>query len=112
LLLLYLKDLRGEAPGPLVVKLQPCGSASGRVVDQNGQPVAGLRLGVFGELSHTSIITGRPVTTDKEGRFRVEGLVPGRNYSVSEPGGLPRVHARAVVGPGEHKDLGEIKMDE
>src|SRR5262249_42079577 len=40
----YLKELRGDPSAPLTVQLQPCGSASGRIVDQDGQPVVGLRL--------------------------------------------------------------------
>src|SRR5262249_19571550 len=59
------KELRGATPEPLTVKLQPCGSVSGRIVDQDGQPVAGVKTE-----------GGLPITTDKEGRFRVEGLVP------------------------------------
>jgi uncharacterized protein (DUF1501 family) len=35
----FLKDLRGDTSGLLTVKLQPCGSASGRMVDRDGQPV-------------------------------------------------------------------------
>src|SRR5262249_14605525 len=54
-----LKELPDEKLGPLTIKLQPCGSISGRMIDQDGEPVAGV-----------SIAQG--VTTDKQGRFRVE----------------------------------------
>jgi hypothetical protein len=113
----FVKDLRGE-PGPLVVKLQPCGSASGRVVDQDGQPVGGLRIDVWG---HALRIVGehgggyQVVTTDKAGRFRAEGLVPGQEYIVWEPGdnpSHPRVHATVVVESGKHKEMGDIKRSE
>jgi RNA polymerase sigma factor (sigma-70 family) len=108
----YLKDLRGEAPGPLTVKLQACGSASGRVVDPNGQPVAGLRLHVPGRAT-LSIGEERWVTTDKEGRFRAEGLVAGQEYWVWDASGsFPRVFATVVVEPGKHKDMGDITMTE
>jgi hypothetical protein len=112
----YLKDLRGEAPGPLTVKLQPCGSVSGRVIDQDGLPVAGLRPYIVGRgLGYLSDAggLGQRVTTDKDGRFRAEGLVPGQEYWVYEwddSPSFPRVFAPVVVEPGKHKDIGDIKM--
>jgi RNA polymerase sigma factor (sigma-70 family) len=108
----YLKDLRSEAPGLLTVKLQPCGSASGRVINQDGQPVAGLRLHVPGR-AVGSVGEDRWVITDKAGRFRAEGLVAGQNYWVWDAtGSFPRVFATVVVEPGKHKDMGDIKMTE
>jgi RNA polymerase sigma factor (sigma-70 family) len=114
----YLKDLRDEAGGPLTVKLQPCGSASGRVVDRDGEPVSGLRLHVTGRALRIIGESGggyHQVTTDKAGRFRVEGLVPGQDYAVEEWGkspGFPRVHAQVAVKSDEHKDMGNLKMTE
>jgi protocatechuate 3,4-dioxygenase beta subunit len=108
----YLQDLRAAPPGPLTIQLQPCGSASGRVVDGDGRPVAGLRLHVPGRALH-SIGDGGWVTTDKEGRFRAEGLVAGQPYWVWDASGsYPRVFAEVVVGPGGHKDMGDIRMSE
>jgi Carboxypeptidase regulatory-like domain len=108
----FVKELRGDTSGPLTVKLQPCGSASGRVVDPDGQPVAGLRLHVPGRAVR-SIGEDRWVTTDNEGRFRAEGLVAGQEYWVWDAGGsYLRVFATVVVEPGKHKDMGDIKMIE
>jgi hypothetical protein len=108
----FVKELRGDPSEPLTVKLQPCGSASGRVVDQDGQPVAGLRLSVPGRGVHNNLSDSLDftVTTDKEGRFRAEGLVPGQEYWVWQPGGKPRVFATVVVEPGKDKDMGDIQM--
>ncbi len=112
----YLKDLRGDSTVPLTVKLQPCGSASGRILDPDGAPVAGLHLVVqgralpiFGDAGGGSQL----LTTDKEGRFRAVGLVPGQEYRVSEAhhNGILRIYAPARVTPGKHQDLGDIKMD-
>lgn len=114
----YLKDLRDEAAGPLTGKLQPCGSASERVIDGVGQRVGGLRLDVHGQtLPVAGEASGgdQAVTTDKEGRFRVEGLVPGQDYAVEEPGdnpGCPRVHGEVMARSGEHKDMGDLKRSE
>jgi protocatechuate 3,4-dioxygenase beta subunit len=113
----FLKDLRSEAPPPLTVKLQPCGSASGRIVDRDGQPVAGLRLHVIGFALRIMGEEGggyQNVTTDKEGRFRAQGLVPGQEYVVEEwdeTPSYPRVFAKVVVESGKHKDMGDIKME-
>jgi hypothetical protein len=105
-----LRELPAEKNGPLVVKLQPCGSISGRIVDEDGQPVAGRYAGLgpgkdpYDPVQHV-------FTTDKEGRFRVEGLVPGLGYWLFQT----RFRARwldaplTVVEPGKNKDLGDIK---
>jgi RNA polymerase sigma factor (sigma-70 family) len=100
---LFVKEWRGEMPGPLTVKLQPCGSASGRVVDLDGRPVAGFRIDVNG-MGLRFPSDGQVVTTDKDGRFRVKGLVPGQVYRID-----PLFPAHVVVESGGHKDLGDIK---
>ena len=46
--------------------------------------------------------------TDKDGRFRAEGLVPGQDYILWLPR-VQRVLVNAVVEPGKHKDLGDLK---
>jgi Carboxypeptidase regulatory-like domain len=102
----FMKELRGDAAEPLTVKLQPCGSASGRIVYPDGQPVPGLRLefqanGTSGGLQETA--------TDKEGRFRVEGLVPGLEYELVPSRYAPLPLAKVSVEPGKQKDMGDVK---
>jgi hypothetical protein len=103
----FLEELRGDRTEPLTIQLQPCGSASGRLVDSDGQPMAGERIVVQG-----GAMFGRggyqECKTDKEGRFRAEGLVPGQGYEVFRPS-VPRHLAAVAVEPGKHKDLGDIK---
>jgi RNA polymerase sigma factor (sigma-70 family) len=109
-----LKELPDEKSGSLTVKLQPCGSLSGRIVDQDGQPVAGFRFGVWDR----QLFGGAPmVTTDKEGRFRADGLVPGMDYSIGRIAntklrGPFRIHPGATVESGKNKDLGDIKVND
>jgi protocatechuate 3,4-dioxygenase beta subunit len=103
----FVKDLRGAGPGPLTVTLRPCGSASGRVVDQDGQPVAGLRVQVTG-LGLNSTAEARVAITDKDGRFRADGLVPGRAYHLTQAGPLTTLATGVLVEPGQRKDLGDI----
>jgi RNA polymerase sigma factor (sigma-70 family) len=106
----FAAEWRSGPDGPLTVKLQPCGSASGRVLDQDGQPVAGLRIDIwgtglgglgFGADTHR-------VTTDREGRFRAPGLVPGQQYWV-ELSRSPQSRRFVAVESGKNKELGDIK---
>jgi hypothetical protein len=103
------QEIRGDEKGPLAITLQPLGSASGRVVDKDGQPRAGLVLSVNRSLL---LGDGVQVKTDKDGRFRAEGLVPGQKYDIWEanrarPGGVPGI----LVETGKDKDLGDVTID-
>ena len=113
--------VRGDEAEPPVVKLQPTGSITGRLLDMDGQPLAGVQVLPSGEKRAISELfrelqQRRPaVETDKEGRFRVDGLVPdvkislgltkGRTYFVGEP----RIGLRQV-GPGKTLDLGDVRV--
>ena len=116
-------ELRGQATEPLTVTLHPCGSVSGRIVDQDGQPVAGLRLSFHGVLQGRSAVNERcggyyEVTTTSEGRFHLGGLVPGLEYIVQElttthgMTRLPHMFPSVQVEPGKHRDMGNLKMKE
>src|SRR5206468_2596973 len=107
---------RGDQREPLTIKLQPCGSATGRVVDANGKPIADLFL----DLYQTQAVDGRVAAllpnrmveatkadkTDRDGRFRANGLVPGVRYHL-------RGAAFSVfeVESGKVKELGQAKAD-
>ena len=55
------------------------------------------------------------VKTDAEGRFRIEGLVPGQSYTGNAVGeeaekrGFGVVIDRVVLKPGETRDLGDVR---
>jgi len=56
---------------------------------------------------------GRPLfgTTDGQGKFRIEGVLPGVKYDLwtAEKPGLLNSLARGIqVEPGEEKDLGDV----
>jgi RNA polymerase sigma factor (sigma-70 family) len=105
-----LEPMRGDVAEPLTIKLQECGSAAGRIVDQDGQPVAGWGFNLFSRLAPTHWIK---ITTDKEGRFRLKGLVPGLSYILlaSQGQGLSTL-GEVVVEPGKQKDMGDIKIQD
>ncbi len=108
----YYQEISGDAKGPLANNLPPLGSASGRVVDKDGQLVAGMILHVnrFGLIGPGGV----QVTTDKDGRFRADGLVPGQKYNLSPASRTMHV-ARGgpviVVESGKDKKLGDVTVE-
>jgi hypothetical protein len=102
----FLTEMPDEKVGPLTVTLQPCGSVSGRIVDRDGQPLAGFRL----DVSSKSFWGVRvEATTDKDGRFRAGGLVPGAEYTVWLPRQRGILRDSPAIEGGKDKDLGDIK---
>ena len=108
--------VRDAEPGPFVARLRPWGTVSGRLVDRDGRPRAGVVL------TYQDSYSGRrpfaqafpkDVTTDSSGRFTFVGLVPEQEYAIRL---LPEdVYAPTVsvgwphaVEPGACKDLGDV----
>lgn len=77
-----------ESSEPLVVRLEPMGTVSGRVVDESRRPIPGaaLRLTQWwpheGDLPRRGRTIGDPVITDRGGRFSFGIMVPGLKYSL------------------------------
>jgi protocatechuate 3,4-dioxygenase beta subunit len=91
-----------------MIRLQPCGSAFGRIVDEDGRPLKDHalvihRMGYQGAGDYSA-------RTDAAGRFRVEGLVPGQSYVPDDPSGRRSLYREFTVAPGEAKDLGEARV--
>jgi RNA polymerase sigma factor (sigma-70 family) len=103
---LYVKDLRDVKVEPLTIQLQPFGSMSGRLVDQDGQPVADKRV----ELEYRDAGGWKEVATDKDGRFRVDGMIPGRHYVIIRPDGGRSPLVFVETEPGKNKDLGTLNI--
>ncbi|HKB37854.1 MAG TPA: sigma-70 family RNA polymerase sigma factor [Gemmataceae bacterium] len=135
-----LQEVLGGEKGPLVVRLAPLGTLTGRVLDVDGQPLAGARVAAFLDLSrrdYENVPTAEPApyglllglgpgawheftacrgVTDGEGRFRIDGLLPGVPYTVVAsldrigPGkGVSHSRARASVETGKVRDMGDLK---
>jgi RNA polymerase sigma factor (sigma-70 family) len=69
------------------LKLQPWLSMKGRVVDEDGKPIADAELSFRGAFASPDAETvagfwykGESIKTDKNGAYQVEGLVPGSTY--------------------------------
>ena len=76
---------RGDEGESYTVRLQPWATLIGRLVDAQGNPRPDVQLftsdwqEALGDPARGLLPTG--LKTDKQGRFRVEGLVPGQAYS-------------------------------
>jgi RNA polymerase sigma factor (sigma-70 family) len=113
-------ELRGDEKGPVTVPMEPWGVLTGRLVDGDGRPVAGARLGWhYPSVKAPGLLPpAEPFTTDAEGRFRVEGLAPGVKFEITLSGGAKKVTAfsagAALKGlslePGQTKDLGDVRV--
>ncbi len=122
--------VKADEAGPLTVRLDPPGTMTGRVVDAAGRPLAGLQLYLsfhdvvlnkqipFEFLEHNSpLSTDNEVTTDAQGRFRVEGLIPGLKYELLATGkGLGDHYLHLATGlsteSGKVKDVGDLNSKE
>jgi hypothetical protein len=98
--------LRGDESQPQTTTLQSWGVLTGRIVDDTGQPcnTGDVLLGVRLPFAEPRI--------PNDGRFRIEGLVPGKSYNLELIRGTGMVVNSVVedvkVGPGEVKDLGDV----
>lgn len=93
---------RGDTDAAITVRMEPWGVLTGRLVDANAAPLAGRPVSL--RLTDPVAEDERSATTDKQGRFRIERLIPGREYA--SPDGT-------LIGPltlqsGEARDLGDL----
>jgi protocatechuate 3,4-dioxygenase beta subunit len=113
--------LKGDEKGPLTVRLQPWGAATGSLVDAAGKPVTDARiLLVCPALPAPGLQPLAGVArTDAEGRFRVEGLAPGLKYELQLRRGEAKSETMLSGGDavkdittkaGGVKDLGDIQV--
>jgi RNA polymerase sigma factor (sigma-70 family) len=108
----FYKVIDGNESGPLKIQLQPCGTATGRIVDRDGQPVPEWTL----RFCRGTLIgpgAGPEAKTDKDGRFHVTGLVPGQKYSLTAANS-DKGHLRAdpfTLKTGEAKNLGDVSIE-
>ncbi|MBI1916034.1 MAG: sigma-70 family RNA polymerase sigma factor [Planctomycetes bacterium] len=113
--------VKGDEKEPPAVRLGPAGVVAGRLLDTDGQPLAGATVGAnYADATarelERQLAQGREVVrTDKEGRFRLEGLVPGMKFSLtlrhggSYLVGEPRIGLKEVAA-GKTLDLGDVRV--
>jgi RNA polymerase sigma factor (sigma-70 family) len=112
--------VRGDEKEPVIVKLAPLGQVSGRLLDVDGNALDGVDISVNpirdigSELYRFAAGLNTPVRTDKDGSFRLTGVLPGLKFYLSLRRertyfvGVPRIGARQVK-PGETLKLGDVR---
>jgi hypothetical protein len=106
--------------------MERAGSVKGRLVDEDGQPLAGAKLGATTYDSDGNNLPGGPsglwpdsetFTTDADGRFQVDGLKRHAKTSISVLGKRPNarmstgdVLKKLTAEPGEVRELGNVKV--
>ncbi len=113
--------LRGDEKGPVTVRMEPWGVLTGRLVDGDGKPVAGARLGWnYPSLPAPGLAPPAELfATDAGGRFRVEGLTPGVKFEITLPGGEKKAVTYSAgealkgltIEGGQTKDLGDVRVN-
>jgi hypothetical protein len=77
-----LKVERGQKVVGIAIKMTPQGIIGGRVVDEDGEPLTGLTVGVLLSSVPTELLrTAAPIgegKTDADGAFAIGGIAPGR----------------------------------
>jgi RNA polymerase sigma factor (sigma-70 family) len=103
--------IKGDESKPLTVKLQKCATLTGRLLDQDGEPRAGVELsGKNVDANSYGFFGGQK--TDKDGRFKIEGIMPGVKVGLatSTPGSITGTVVQEVtLKAGETKDLGDVR---
>ncbi|HMF14394.1 MAG TPA: carboxypeptidase-like regulatory domain-containing protein, partial [Gemmataceae bacterium] len=113
--------VRGDEKEPVTVRLELLGTVTGRLLDLDGQPISGVEVSLSMPLRAESELfryldaQREPVKTDKDGRFRLEGVLPrlifqlslhqGRTYFTGDP----KIGTKQV-GPGKTLDLGDVRV--
>ncbi len=107
--------LSGDEKQNLTVKLQPWGTVIGRVVDETGKPRTDVEIfsTTREQLDPERGDLELKPTVNAEGRFRIDGLVPGVKYDAH--GHSPQkadgpILKGVQVASGEVKDLGDIRL--
>lgn len=111
--------VRGDEPKDFTVRLQPCAALVGRLLNDDGEPLAAVNVSGMIEDGQLGIAPGQGWygffwgQTDKDGRFRCAGLIPGIKLTAAVQKGARltgTVFKDVTLKPGETKDLGDITV--
>jgi RNA polymerase sigma factor (sigma-70 family) len=101
----------GEKATPVRVRMSAGAAVTGRLVDADGQPRANVDLQfAFRSRARDLWASYLPDTirTDPDGRFRLEPLLPGQQYYLSD--GRGELYFGAGLRAGETRDLGNVQL--
>jgi hypothetical protein len=102
-----MQGLQVPVPEPLTLVLTPAARITGTVVDESGNPLGGAKLLLSQDLGDDSAQGPRrrlvsAAETDREGRFELAGLAPGRfRLAALSSGFLPETGPRITLVEGE-----------
>ncbi len=117
-----LVTIRGDEKAPVVAKLGAMSKVTGRLVDSGGTPLSDVNVVVSGVNSIVSEMyrfgkpTAKPVITDKDGKFVLDGVFPDMEFSLGVYKdnqffiGKPKL-GPIKLKPGETQDLGERRVE-
>jgi hypothetical protein len=122
------QQVRADESGPVRVRLEPLSGLTGRVVNADGGPRAGLQVravldrkgGDATRLPVQFFLTGSTwaarlepsARTDAAGKFRLDGLMPGLPYILvvsDDDGELIRREGVSPPGAGKTDDVGDLR---
>ncbi len=106
--------------GPVTLKLAQWANLSGRLVDGQNKPfIRGLRILLDDYKLPIHTLNGRnydkqEFLIEPDGKFRIEGLVPGAKYRLEVIEGgirlLGDITPDITLESGENRDLGDLKL--
>jgi RNA polymerase sigma factor (sigma-70 family) len=103
----------GDEAKPVTVRLQRCATLGGRLVDESGSPRGGVELIASATAGPVHVPFG--VRTNRDGRFRIDGILPGmkvRVWAFKVANVVTEVVPELTLTPGETKDCGDVKAKE
>ena len=119
--------LKGDETGPLTVRMEPVSTLTGRVLGPEGRPMASVevivslstRLADYQSIPLELFVGGRgslrernrsTATTDPNGAFRIQGLIPGLKYELLIREGNKDLYSISDLSAraGQVLDLGDL----
>ncbi len=115
-------EVRGGQPQPVIVRLAPVVKMKGRLLEENGSPLAGARINLYPVTSKSDDNEGFALSqvvegvTDDSGKFSLEGALPGLEYrlSITQSDRIYLVKPKLEfldLKPGENRNLGDLKVE-
>jgi RNA polymerase sigma factor (sigma-70 family) len=114
--------IRGDEKEPVIARLAPLGRVAGRVVDGDGQPLERMEISISPlhpsaeELVRGSRSRIRAVRSDKDGRFAIDGVLPGMAFNIYFQKGQHYYRGKPRIAPQKVKsadtlDLGDRVLE-
>jgi RNA polymerase sigma factor (sigma-70 family) len=110
---------RGDGDAPYTVQMKPWGSVTGRFVGADGKPLKvwfGPNRGALVDNDDPEGSAFYTTNVEEDGRFRIDGLVPGQSYSCgriyygTSEIAPAAVFEKLVLRPGEVRDVSDVRI--